>query len=108
MFWRWRRMSDFSSEIQSHIAMETDRLQGQGMSFGEARAAALREFGNPTASAERFFVPLKTMCSTKCEMPFEAASSSREPVFTHMPMEMERMCCISSVMTVSPLGNTRR
>ena len=52
MFWRWRRMSDFSSEIQSHIGMETDRLQGQGMSFAEARAAALREFGNPTASAE--------------------------------------------------------
>ncbi len=48
-------MSDFSSEIQSHIDMETDRLQGRGMSFGEARETALREFGNPTASAERFF-----------------------------------------------------
>ena len=55
MFWRRRKTSDFSSEIQSHIAMETDRLQAQGMSFAEARAAATREFGNPTASTERYF-----------------------------------------------------
>src|SRR5215469_5924245 len=55
MLWRRRRMRDFSSEIQSHIDMETDRLQGEGMSFAEARAAALREFGSPTTSAERFF-----------------------------------------------------
>ena len=55
MFRRPRKPSDFSSEISSHIAMETDRLQGQGMSLAEARAAALREFGNPAASDERFF-----------------------------------------------------
>jgi predicted permease len=47
-------MCDFSSEIQSHIDMETDRLQDEGMCLAEARAAALREFGNPTTSAERF------------------------------------------------------
>ena len=55
MFWRRRRLGDFSSEIQSHIAMETERLQEQGMILAEARSAALREFGNPAASAERFF-----------------------------------------------------
>jgi predicted permease len=55
MFWRRRKPGDFSSEIQSHIAMETDRLQAQGMSFAEARAAALREFGSPAASDERYF-----------------------------------------------------
>ena len=53
-------------------------------------------------------LPLNTMCSMKCEMPFEWGSSSREPVFTQTPMETERICCICSVMTVSPLGSTSR
>src|SRR5579871_537351 len=60
------------------------------------------------ASAERFLLPLKTMCSTKCEIPFHCGSSSREPVLIQMPSETERMCCISSVMRVSPLGRISR
>ncbi len=58
------------------------------------------------ASAERVSVPLKTMCSMKWEMPFHSESSSREPVFSQMPIETERICDICSVMTVRPLGNT--
>ena len=60
------------------------------------------------SSAQRFLVPLNTMCSTKCEMPFHCGSSSRDPVLIQIPIETERMCCISSVMTVSPFGSTSR
>src|SRR2546429_558789 len=57
------------------------------------------------SSAVRLLVPLKTMCSMKCEIPFHCASSSREPVCSHTPIEAERMCCICSVMMGSPLGS---
>src|SRR5215831_20467375 len=60
------------------------------------------------SSAVRCLVPLKTMCSIKCEMPFHCGSSSREPVLIHTPIETERICCISSVMMASPLGSTSR
>src|SRR5882672_8569573 len=60
------------------------------------------------ASAERFSVPLNTMCSMKCEMPFHSVSSSREPDLSQMPIETERMCDICSVITVTPFGKTRR
>ena len=84
MFWRRRRMSDFSTEIQSHIAMETDRLQGQGMSFAEARAAALREFGNPTASAERFFEssPAAFFEALVRDLRYAARVLGKNPAFT--------------------------
>jgi len=55
MFWRRRKFSDFSAEVQAHIQMEMDRLRAQGVNEAEARATALREFGNVTASEERFF-----------------------------------------------------
>ena len=49
------------------------------------------------SSALRCFVPLNTMCSMKCEMPFHSGSSSREPVCSQKPMEADRMCGIFSV-----------
>ena len=57
------------------------------------------------SSAVRCLVPLNTMCSMKWEMPFHSGSSSREPVLSQMPIEAERICCICSVMMVSPLGS---
>ncbi len=37
MFWRRNRsQSDFSSEVKSHIALETDRLVAAGLSEEEA------------------------------------------------------------------------
>ncbi len=54
MFGR-RRQNDFSAEIESHIALETDRLRSEGLSDAEARAAARRSFGNTTAAEERFY-----------------------------------------------------
>jgi predicted permease len=77
-------MSDFSSEIQSHIAMETDRLQGRGMSVADARETALREFGNPTASAERFFEssPAAFFETLLRDLRYATRVLSKNPAFT--------------------------
>src|SRR5262245_25780953 len=56
MFRRRRRSnSDFAAEVQSHIALETDRLIAEGMSPEDAQAAAIRRFGNVTTTEERFY-----------------------------------------------------
>ncbi len=54
MFHR-RAGSDFSAEIQAHIALEAERLRAEGLSQADAEAAARRAFGNPTAAQERFY-----------------------------------------------------
>jgi predicted permease len=49
--WLWRRKRidlDTRAEIESHIELLTDRYVRAGMSRGEARAAAARQFGNVT------------------------------------------------------------
>jgi putative ABC transport system permease protein len=54
---RWfRRRSDddFAAEVESHLAMEVDRLVASGMSEREARFAARRAFGNATSAREHF------------------------------------------------------
>src|SRR5438445_7088778 len=55
MFRRKRTASDFSAEIEAHLQLETERLQEQGLSGEEARAAARRAFGNVTQAQERFY-----------------------------------------------------
>ena len=55
MFRRRRKPSDFNAEIDAHILLETERLQAQGLSAEEARAAAHRAFGNVTQAQERFY-----------------------------------------------------
>jgi putative ABC transport system permease protein len=53
--WKRRRSAqDFSEEIQSHLAMEVDRLRQEGLSEEEAAFAARRAMGNLTAIEERF------------------------------------------------------
>lgn len=54
MFWRRRRASDFSAEIEAHLQLETDRFKEQGLSDVDARAAARRAFGNMTRAQEEF------------------------------------------------------
>jgi predicted permease len=51
---RRRPTTDFSEEIEAHIALETDRLIAEGMSPNDAARAARRKFGNVTAATERF------------------------------------------------------
>ena len=56
MWWCPRRSDrDFSHEIQAHIALEMDRLVGEGMNPEEARAKALRSFGNVLRAQESFY-----------------------------------------------------
>jgi putative ABC transport system permease protein len=55
VFRRRRSIDDFAAEIESNLQLEIDRLQAEGMSAGEARAAARRAFGNTTLATERFY-----------------------------------------------------
>lgn len=52
---RKRAQCDFSSELESHIALEADRLRAEGLTETEAYARARRAFGNVTRSQERFY-----------------------------------------------------
>jgi len=55
MFRRKRKQNDFSAEIESHLDLETELLQEQGLSEEEARATAYRTFGNITKAKESFY-----------------------------------------------------
>ena len=55
MFGRKRKLDDFTSEIDSHIQLEIERLREQGLSEAEARAAARRSFGNVMQAEECFY-----------------------------------------------------
>ena len=55
------------------------------------------------ARAERFFVPLNTMCSMKWLTPASAGVSNCEPEPTQIPTATERKCGIRSPMMRSPL-----
>lgn len=61
--WRRHRPTDgeFRQEIQAHIALDTDRLIAEGMRPDEAKAAALRTFGNVTRVHERFYESGRTI-----------------------------------------------
>lgn len=57
MIWKYfkrkRRDDDFALEAEAHIAHEIDGNIAAGMTPDEARAAALRRFGNVTTAKER-------------------------------------------------------
>jgi predicted permease len=57
MLWRRRRTTeDFGAELDAHLQLEIDRLQEEdGLTADDARAAALRAFGNRTHAQERFY-----------------------------------------------------
>ncbi len=55
MFWRHRKLNDFSAEIEAHLLLEADRLKGQGLSEADALVAARRSFGNAIQARERFY-----------------------------------------------------
>jgi hypothetical protein len=54
--WRTRADEDFAEEIHAHIAHEMKRLvEEEGLGFRDAKAHALRSFGNITHAQERFY-----------------------------------------------------
>ncbi|HEV2497947.1 MAG TPA: ABC transporter permease [Terriglobia bacterium] len=52
---RKRTQADFSEELQAHLALEADRLRGEGMNEKEASAMAQRNLGNITKTKEQFY-----------------------------------------------------
>ncbi|HEX5438653.1 MAG TPA: ABC transporter permease, partial [Gemmatimonadaceae bacterium] len=54
-FWRQPRSErDFAEEIESHLEMEAERLEREGVAPQEAELAARRDFGNVTRLQEAF------------------------------------------------------
>jgi predicted permease len=54
--WRRKRSdTDFQEEIRAHIDLETDRLINDGVNSEEARALAVRRFGNVGKARETFY-----------------------------------------------------
>ena len=58
-FRRFFRRADWdrerSAEIESYVQIETDENIARGMAYADARAAARRKFGNPTAVREEIY-----------------------------------------------------
>ena len=60
--WRSRLDEDFAEEINDHILREAKRLvDDEGLNFVDARAKALRSFGNLTTTQERFYESRRLM-----------------------------------------------
>src|SRR5262245_35273835 len=84
----WRRHTptdeEFSREIQAHIALDMDRLIEDGMPPDEARAAALRAFGNVTRVEERFYESQRVMWLDDLvrDVRYALRGLSRTPGFT--------------------------
>jgi predicted permease len=55
MFRRKRTLQDFSTEIEFHLQLETERLREQGLNEEDARTAARRAFGNVMQAEEHFY-----------------------------------------------------
>ena len=56
MFRRRRSADDFAEEIKSHLELEADQLQSEGLSEDEAHRRARVEFGNVQTAYERFYL----------------------------------------------------
>jgi predicted permease len=56
MFRGKRTTKDFAEEIQSHLELEAEQLQREGLTKENARWQARRKFGNVSAAQERFYL----------------------------------------------------
>src|SRR4029077_7320858 len=56
IMWKYKRgPADFSSEIQSHLDHEADRLIADGVRPDAARLAARKAFGSVAGAEERYY-----------------------------------------------------
>jgi predicted permease len=84
MTWRWRGDEDFRQEVESHIALEADRLISEGLPPGEARDAARRAFGNVAAATERYYESRRAVSLTDLgrDVRYGLRLLTRHPGFT--------------------------
>jgi predicted permease len=85
MFWRKRRKpEDFRAEIEAHLNAETDRMVSEGRSPDEARASALRSFGNVARAQERFYESQRLMWLDNAyrDLRYAIRTLFRNPVFS--------------------------
>ena len=83
--WRRRRdIDDFSDEVRAHLEHEAAELRAAGMSAEDARAEALRRFGNATPARERVYEahPLRWIEVLWQDMKFGVRLMRRSPAFT--------------------------
>jgi hypothetical protein len=79
-----RSDEDFKAEIESHLALETDRLVDDGMSPAAARDAALKRFGRVMAVQERYYESRRILWldHLRRDVGYAVRSFLRTPVFT--------------------------
>ncbi len=90
--WKRRGTEDFVAEIESHIAIEAERLHKEGFSAAAAGAAARKEFGNVLEAQERFYERQRILWLTDLQKDFRYAIG----VFRQAPM-----FAITVVMTLA-------
>ncbi|HET7698656.1 MAG TPA: ABC transporter permease [Vicinamibacterales bacterium] len=75
---------EFREEVESHVALETDRLLAEGVSPEEAAMAARRKFGNVTRVRENFYESRRVMWfeDLRHDTRFAVRSLQRSPAFT--------------------------
>ena len=75
---------DQSEELESYLRMETDENVARGMPHSEARAAALRKLGNPTAIREQIYHmnTLTFLDTLASDIRYSLRTLARTPMFT--------------------------
>ena len=86
MFRRRRSADDFAEEIKSHLELEADALQRDGVSDDEARRRARVAFGNAQIARERFYLRRRVVWFDNLlrDMHFAARQLTRNPGFAAM------------------------
>lgn len=86
MTWFRRNQRDFEDEIQSHLALETDRLIAEGMPPDAARLAARKRFGNVGRVQERYHDASRTRWLEQVmqDVRYAARMLRKSPVFSAM------------------------
>jgi macrolide transport system ATP-binding/permease protein len=83
VFRRRRSADDFAEEIKSHLELEADDLQSEGLSEEQARHRARVEFGNAQAARERFYLKGRTawLDNLLRDLQFAIRQLARKPGF---------------------------